>query len=130
MTSRTATAASIALVTGIAVRLLFAPMSGRDSRKRIAKKAVDAKDMLEYILLQAQEYLNIIRSTAKDVVDAIAEVAESTPSIGEKVGLSAYFAIHANSHMLVLRFVNVSRRWLHGTCASTYASAVILPSQA
>lgn len=57
----TLVAALAGIAVGTLVGILIAPASGSDTRKKIKKGAVSAKDTLAYRLLQAEELVGNLR---------------------------------------------------------------------
>lgn len=52
-----------AALTGASVAMLLAPDSGKQTRKKLMKTAIDAKDTIAYVLLQVEEQMDHMRGT-------------------------------------------------------------------
>ena len=63
---RTLTIALASLAAGAVLGLLLAPASGKDSRKKIMKKATSAKDALDCLVEEATDRLSEIKRHAKE----------------------------------------------------------------
>jgi gas vesicle protein len=56
--NRSIAAALVALVSGVALGILIAPASGKETRKKLRKNAVGMKDTLGYGVLRAGDFLS------------------------------------------------------------------------
>ena len=50
-----------AALTGASVAMLLAPDSGKKTRKKLMKTAIDAKDSIAYVLLQVEDQMDHMR---------------------------------------------------------------------
>lgn len=73
--------ALVAGITGAGLALLFAPESGRETRKRLGKRVHDVKD-------QAQDSVQHARDSAEQGVERIREAGEELRQQGTKRGRS------------------------------------------
>ncbi len=63
MSSKNSTAATLlTLAVGTIVGVLIAPASGRDTRRKIMEKGTGAKDTLHYLVMEAGELVDQLRS--------------------------------------------------------------------
>ncbi len=62
----TLTIALASVAAGAVLALLLAPASGKDSRKKIMKKATSAKDALDCLVDEAADRLSQIKRHAKE----------------------------------------------------------------
>ena len=92
MNKKTTLALTVAaLATGAALGLLFAPASGRKTRRRIARKGLQAKDKINDLIEEGSEMIDKLkrevsstadkaRRTAQDGADAAAKAARQAAS--------------------------------------------------
>ncbi len=89
-TRNTLAIAVLALVAGAAAGVLLAPASGKESRKKLKKKATGIKDSLGSYLLKGKETLEEMRGQAEEAAEAVHESAN-------KVKEEAYTRHHQTS---------------------------------
>jgi gas vesicle protein len=63
--------ALLAAAAGVAIGILMAPAAGKDTRKKLLKAAISAKDTLHYALLQGSELMaSATKKEAGEVIEA------------------------------------------------------------
>jgi gas vesicle protein len=76
----TLTVALVSVAAGAVLGLLLAPSSGKDSRKKLMKKATSAKDVLECLVDEASERLAQIKRHAKEARSHAQDMASEARS--------------------------------------------------
>lgn len=78
MSKRTTTLFALftAAAAGAAVAMLIAPDTGKNTRRKLKKAAVNAKDTLAYRMLQGEEHLDRLRNKPGKNVAAAMEAIE------------------------------------------------------
>ena len=68
MGSRNSTSTTLlTLAVGTVIGVLIAPASGRETRRRLMEKSVSAKDTLQYLLMEAGDLVDQLRSVVGDL---------------------------------------------------------------
>jgi gas vesicle protein len=90
-----------ALAAGAALGILFAPASGKETRRKIAKKGTDLKDRLAELVEEGGELLNTMKGEVNDLThkakdatntmkDRVKEAANETASSARSAANGGY----------------------------------------
>ena len=71
------TTVMIALASGVALGVLIAPSSGKKTRRKIRRSAVDMKDSLGYAVLRAEDHLAELRDIVEDATGKAVKQAKA-----------------------------------------------------
>lgn len=97
-TGKIALATTVGILAGAATALLFAPASGKETRKAIADKAKDAKDAAADKLADAAEAIKNTANAAASVVSDLRDQAAGKIASSEAVTQAAEAAVAGSSN--------------------------------